>query len=526
MKILIYRGETLEAEHELGAQTLRIGRSPDNDLVLEDPGKGVSRHHAEIRPEAGGYSLVDLGSQNGIWVHGSRVPTVRLEPGVAVAVGPYRLAIPDEAVTAPAPKISEPPIDPTEYVDPRILTAAGRMLDPSAETGPVEAILPPPPPPTPVAERASGSSTVRPAQSPGAASTVRSASTATTPGTKSRVGLFAAAAVLLIGAAAAGAYEWVWHRPIPKPIWSREVAAALVDQGRCQEAMQQQIGPALAAHPTDPDAIALKARCAPPPAPPAPPTPAPAPPAAATPDPTAQVLDAVETSLASKDCQTALDGVNGVLANAPDNARAHDLKTKADDCLKATVRIKPTSPVVATAMPPAQGGLDVQQGETPPVYARRVQKMKDRYDAAVALVQAQHYRQALAEFDAIAGLVPAGYLDLAHQRSVARDGLRAESAREYAAGQQAEQGGDFATAIQHYQRTHDLDASRDVSPDITRVNDQKTKLGHDACSSGDAYFIENRNTDAAAQYTKVIQLLPETDPCYTKAKERLAIIRR
>ncbi|HEY3884305.1 MAG TPA: FHA domain-containing protein [Vicinamibacterales bacterium] len=531
MKVIIYRGDKQQAERELEQHPLRIGRSPDNDIVLEDPGKGVSRRHAEIRPEDDGYTLVDLESQNGIWVGGSRVPSVRLEPGVAVAVGPYRLVIPEEVSTAAAPPpAKEPAVEPTEYsrpVDARVIAAVGGLLGPSAETGPVEPIVPPAPPasvpiepivplpPAPAAAPGTGSSAVRPAPRDGAASTLRAPSTAKTGGGKSRWAVFAAAAVLLLAAAAFGAYKLVL-RQAPKPVWSRAAAVALVNQGRCAEAIQQQIGPALAANPSDPDAIALKAQCAPQPAPP--PAPAPAPPA---PDPTAQALDAVDASLGTNDCQSALDAVNAVLATAPDNVRAHDLKAKADDCVKAAARARPALPAVATATAPAKGGLDVLPGETPQAYGRRMQAKKQEYDDALALLQAQHYQQALKAFDAIAATVPAGYLDVAQRRSDARAALRDESGRQYAAGQQAEQNGDFANALQRYQRAHDLDASRDVSADVARVNDQKTRLGHEACANGDAFFLVSRNTDAAAQYLKVVQLLPETDMCYKNAKARL-----
>ncbi|MGH9411027.1 MAG: FHA domain-containing protein, partial [Vicinamibacterales bacterium] len=517
MKLLIYRGDAQQAERELEQHPLRIGRSPDNDIVLEDPGKGVSRRHAEIRPEDGGYTLVDLESQNGIWVGGSRVLSVRLEPGVAVAVGPYRLVVPEEVsgVVAPPPP-KERPVEPTEYshpVDARVIAAARGTLSPSAETGPVEPIVPPAPlgsvpvepvvplAPAPAPARATESSAVRPAPREAGASAVRAASSAKTSGGKSRWGVLAVVAVILLAAAAFGAYKLVL-RPSPKPVWSRDAAVALVNQGRCQDAMQQQIGPALAANPSDPDALALKAQCAPRPAP----TPAPTPAAPPPPDPTAQALDAVDASLATNACQSALDAVNAVLANAPDNARAHDLKAKAEDCVKATARPRPAAPAVATAVAPAQGGLDVLPGETPQAYGRRVQAKKKEYDDALALLQAQHYQQALKAFDAIAATVPAGYLDVAQRRSDARAALHDESARQYAAGQQAEQNGDFANALQRYQRAHDLDASRDVSADVARVNDQKTRLGHEACESGKANFMEGRNPEAAAQFSKVLQL--------------------
>lgn len=45
-----------------------IGRSRDCDVVLEDT--GVSRKHAELRPSAGGWTVSDLGSTNGVRVNG------------------------------------------------------------------------------------------------------------------------------------------------------------------------------------------------------------------------------------------------------------------------------------------------------------------------------------------------------------------------------------------------------------------------------------------------------------------------
>ena len=71
---------------------VRIGRAPDNDVVLDD--LQVSRRHAELRCDADGVELVDLGSHNGTWVNGRRVERARLEPLDVVAVGrhSFRLA--------------------------------------------------------------------------------------------------------------------------------------------------------------------------------------------------------------------------------------------------------------------------------------------------------------------------------------------------------------------------------------------------------------------------------------------------
>jgi hypothetical protein len=63
-----------------------IGRSKSAECVLSDP--NVSRRHAELRrAESGDWTIVDLGSTNGIKVNGRRVPSTRLSPGDQVTLG-------------------------------------------------------------------------------------------------------------------------------------------------------------------------------------------------------------------------------------------------------------------------------------------------------------------------------------------------------------------------------------------------------------------------------------------------------
>lgn len=62
-----------------------IGSVAGNTVVLADP--AVSRKHAGIRKVDGNYELADLGSTNGVYVNGHKVPKKTLEPGDIIRVG-------------------------------------------------------------------------------------------------------------------------------------------------------------------------------------------------------------------------------------------------------------------------------------------------------------------------------------------------------------------------------------------------------------------------------------------------------
>ncbi|MEU1653000.1 FHA domain-containing protein [Streptomyces pristinaespiralis] len=70
----------------LPARTVRIGRSPDNELVVDD--LVVSRRHAELRTGPDGtYEIVDLGSHNGTYLNGMPVDRAPVRAGDIVGVG-------------------------------------------------------------------------------------------------------------------------------------------------------------------------------------------------------------------------------------------------------------------------------------------------------------------------------------------------------------------------------------------------------------------------------------------------------
>ncbi|MEU5364136.1 FHA domain-containing protein [Streptomyces sp. NPDC005925] len=70
----------------LPTRTVRIGRAPDNDLVVDD--LVVSRRHAALRALADGtYEIADLGSHNGTYLNGRPVTAAPIGPGDIVGIG-------------------------------------------------------------------------------------------------------------------------------------------------------------------------------------------------------------------------------------------------------------------------------------------------------------------------------------------------------------------------------------------------------------------------------------------------------
>jgi pSer/pThr/pTyr-binding forkhead associated (FHA) protein len=66
-------------------QTLRIGRSPAADIVLDDA--SVSRRHAVLVHRGGRAVILDDRSLNGVFVNGERVGEAVLSDGDGIAIG-------------------------------------------------------------------------------------------------------------------------------------------------------------------------------------------------------------------------------------------------------------------------------------------------------------------------------------------------------------------------------------------------------------------------------------------------------
>jgi adenylate cyclase len=80
----------------------RLGRGGDNDVVLSDV--SVSRYHAEILREAGGWSVHDLKSTNGVEVNRVPVEKAPLRPGDVLGIGVFEIRVEAEEPPPERPK--------------------------------------------------------------------------------------------------------------------------------------------------------------------------------------------------------------------------------------------------------------------------------------------------------------------------------------------------------------------------------------------------------------------------------------
>lgn len=118
----------------IGSRPVTIGRSPDNDLPVDNP--AVSNHHAKVYYEGGRLVVEDLDSLNGTFVNDLRVERAMLHDGDSIWVGKHHIKVDATADTAipmdTGRKVAAPKINETMVLD----TKARRdMLQQAAAMG-------------------------------------------------------------------------------------------------------------------------------------------------------------------------------------------------------------------------------------------------------------------------------------------------------------------------------------------------------------------------------------------------------
>ncbi len=89
--------------YPLSGEVLRIGKAPENDVVIDHP--TVSRNHLVVRRQGDRFLVQDLDSTNGTFLDGAQVREAYLRPGALLEVGDVRLRF--------SPQVAPVQIDPS-----------------------------------------------------------------------------------------------------------------------------------------------------------------------------------------------------------------------------------------------------------------------------------------------------------------------------------------------------------------------------------------------------------------------------
>ena len=104
-----------DAETRVFSSAFHIGRATECEVCIPD--SYVSRTHARVSPEAGGWRVTDLNSSNGLYWHGSRVESVFVASSEVVRLGVEGPELSFSVQERPKPKPqAAPPSDMEAYV--------------------------------------------------------------------------------------------------------------------------------------------------------------------------------------------------------------------------------------------------------------------------------------------------------------------------------------------------------------------------------------------------------------------------
>jgi len=90
-KLSLMFEDRLVKEVPIGSRPVSIGRSPDNDIPIDN--LAISNYHARVYYEGGRLVVEDLDSLNGTFVNDLRVERATLHDGDSIWIGKHHIKV-------------------------------------------------------------------------------------------------------------------------------------------------------------------------------------------------------------------------------------------------------------------------------------------------------------------------------------------------------------------------------------------------------------------------------------------------
>jgi DNA-binding NtrC family response regulator len=90
-RLVVVRGRSPRREQVFVGDVIRVGKAPDNDVVLDE--ETVSRSHFELVRDKKGWLLRDLRSTNGTFLDGAEIQSAYVRAGSLIAAGAAQLRV-------------------------------------------------------------------------------------------------------------------------------------------------------------------------------------------------------------------------------------------------------------------------------------------------------------------------------------------------------------------------------------------------------------------------------------------------
>jgi pSer/pThr/pTyr-binding forkhead associated (FHA) protein len=136
-KLILKFNAAVLKEYEIQKSVMTIGRTPDNDIVIDNP--AVSGHHCKIIAAGDGFYVEDLVSTNGTYLNNKRMVKARLKQDDVIGLATkHALVFVDEKPEAPAPESEDKRkflIDPTVALPPEKQKEMAQAAQASAGLG-------------------------------------------------------------------------------------------------------------------------------------------------------------------------------------------------------------------------------------------------------------------------------------------------------------------------------------------------------------------------------------------------------